>query len=305
MNRKTGSKSNNILFTHADLDATGCALVAKKVFGNLKIEYHNYESVDKSIEWMLDHDAFKSYDNVLIADISPNKDLSDKIDAMNPTNILLCDHHDTRDHVQKYSWAVYDEARCGAKILYEQLLSEGYNKVLTGLDEFIDLVDVYDTWNLKSSLRPKAEELNILHKFVGKAEFLRTSLKKADPADLSKSKWLINKLKGKRNWLIKVAVDNAQIYKDDDGRKYSVTFVEDYIGETGAACCKRLKVDYAVMFNLKYGAVGLRNEETSPVDISIIAEGHGGGGHEHSAAFNVDTVKFYKLADDLLRGGKK
>lgn len=83
------------LFTHADLDGIGCAVLARLTFSeNVDITYCDYDEVNTLVrEYITKMD--KSRDTCFITDISIKEDLASVIDNDYKNNFKLFDHHKT------------------------------------------------------------------------------------------------------------------------------------------------------------------------------------------------------------------
>lgn len=105
-------------------------------------------------------EILKSADEIIIADLSlPEEDYDSLIAA--GKHVEIYDHHDTSSWLSSKSGSVHDESRCGTKLFFEEYILKGkrilrYKNIVR---QFVDLVDVYDRWDLESPLRKESENL--------------------------------------------------------------------------------------------------------------------------------------------------
>ncbi len=86
-----------ILITHADLDGTGCAIVFKKKYPDIEIEFRNHDTIDKRAKELLNEQD--NYEKIYFADITPTGiDIAEKVKDNN--KFVLIDHHTSQTYLQ-------------------------------------------------------------------------------------------------------------------------------------------------------------------------------------------------------------
>lgn len=143
----------NFLITHNDLDATGCIMALQDK--DVELDYvfsTDYSNLKKGAEDLIKvAQEYQSDDNfvrLFIADVcfSQNRDvllnLASHLDA-----VVIYDHHmypdDFFNNLPKNVTFHISDAACGCKLIS---LFEGCSEKLK---ELIDLIDVYDRWQMK------------------------------------------------------------------------------------------------------------------------------------------------------------
>ena len=139
----------------ADLDGISAGLIGEH-FGSFdKIVFMDYDfELEPENQALLE-----SFDEIVIADLSVNREYWDKLLSMGKK--LRCyDHHDSSSWLTEYpEQAVHDQKRSGAEILFDEHFSrKGRFKAI--VREFITLVATYDLWKDEDPLFPEAQNLS-------------------------------------------------------------------------------------------------------------------------------------------------
>ena len=144
-----------ILISHRDLDGIG--VIVLRDFFNL--------SFDAVYSWdygFIDLPECKKIidaaDEIIMADLSiPEESYDELIKA--GKHIEIYDHHDTASWLDKKQGSIHDESRCGTKIFFEEYVLPRVGRYKPIVKQFVDLVDIYDRWELESPLRKESENL--------------------------------------------------------------------------------------------------------------------------------------------------
>jgi oligoribonuclease NrnB/cAMP/cGMP phosphodiesterase (DHH superfamily) len=122
-----------ILITHTDLDGTGCAIVFKKKYPDISIEFRNYDTINTRAEEL--YNEKEEYDKIFFADIVPtDKEIGSKI--INDDKFVLIDHHITQDYL--IGKRTYNIDFCGAYLSAIYLfgnIEENYDLEKTSLTQ--------------------------------------------------------------------------------------------------------------------------------------------------------------------------
>lgn len=182
------SETKIINVTHNDLDGVGCPITLALLTGKyVEAYYCGYHDVESRLEYLLEH-LDDSISQIFITDISFRKEsgLDKKIDRLNKKRgyhfVRVVDHHATSSYLNKYDWAFsfeVDEAtgekKCATQWLYENLLESGCKNNIY-LEEFVTLVNLWDTWRWvtdypEDNPYEAASQLNMLFSIKGRGKF--------------------------------------------------------------------------------------------------------------------------------------
>ena len=181
-----------LVFHHSDLDGMGVKLIGMLYarVNNLEVETFkcDYGDVDQIISDRIQD--LESVVMILIGDISvQSENLAEKLNKIHKQiPVHLRDHHATATWLNKYRWAKVREKdlegvyRCGtywtAKAFMTFITS---NYPDSSIKEFVDLVDLYDTWKwMDDPENPiiQADNLNSVFKMLGEEKFTDLMLDK-------------------------------------------------------------------------------------------------------------------------------
>jgi oligoribonuclease NrnB/cAMP/cGMP phosphodiesterase (DHH superfamily) len=223
-----------VLVSHVDLDGLGPVL--------LEILYRKPLGFDKVVNidygWEEDHaivSELSQFKEVVFADMSCSFMQYDwwKVTEM---RVRVFDHHETAKPLIGLPDCVVDMERCGTKIFFEEYVKPRIGRYRPIVDDFIDLVNTYDLWQLNSPLWNKALDLNRVmykyaawnaEKFVDKHDrFITSILRKLQndkefcftPTELR----YIEESKEKEETAFKRARETLKVRHDHWGRKFGV-----------------------------------------------------------------------------------
>lgn len=292
---------NIYLFTHADLDGAGCAVLLKRQDATVNIRFCNYETLDKTLTSFIDGIANLSSDDLLlITDICPSKDICERIDeeVTKKIKVQLLDHHKTRSWVAKYPWAKFNNGKCGTQLV-EYWLDESDNVT----HAFVAAVDAWDRWLLKSDHRTRGEELNTLCSFMGLDDFVNRFSKNLvldqEEPFMTMLTYIEKSKKRYINKVIKDQLESARPHLDGYANTFKIFFATDYISEIGndiLAHPDGEDLKYVVIITPGSNRCSLRSRE-GEVDVSDIAKQFRGGGHASAAGFIIDFKR--KITDQI------
>lgn len=167
-----------LLYTHNDLDGVGCGIVARCAFGDkAEVRYNSVGGLNLQVERFLEKARKKSY--LFITDLSVNEANERGLDeyVKSGGKVKLIDHHKTALHFNEYSWGMvqvqYDNGKLASatSLFYEYLIQNGLLKPTKALDDFVELVRLYDTWEWEQNGQLQAKRLNDLFYMVSIEEF--------------------------------------------------------------------------------------------------------------------------------------
>jgi oligoribonuclease NrnB/cAMP/cGMP phosphodiesterase (DHH superfamily) len=288
------------LFTHTDLDGIGCAILGKLAFdNNISIEYCNYDEIDNKVKYFLDGD-YLNYDKIYITDISVDKDTANKINEVITNKILLFDHHQTSLWLNKYNWAKVIEKygiykTCGAQLFYIYLVENNLLKLsyIHGIQDFVQVVREYDTWEWKINNYIKPKQWNDLLYIYGRDNFIELIINKIKSQfNFDNTDYLLLKLEQEKVDRYIEDKDKKMIVKKIQGYNAGIVFAEQYISELGNKLSElHPGLDFIIIINLDK-SVSYRTAKDN-INLGVdIAKIYGGGGHPKAAGSPIsDDIK--------------
>jgi oligoribonuclease NrnB/cAMP/cGMP phosphodiesterase (DHH superfamily) len=287
-------KYKNLLVTHSDLDGILSPILAD-YFGlpfdkTVSFDYGFEDEPDLvSVIW--------DSKNIVAADISLTPALHDGL-LESGHSVRVFDHHDASKWIAEKPDCVWDNKRSGGKIFFEEYALPRVRRYKPIAREFVELVDVYDRWDLESPLRPMSEDLQRVFVKYGNwglddnlarhDRFIAAMIRKLqkqdrfswNPAELM----YIKEAKISEDRAYREAVSMLQTRWDNKGRKFGVFSAW---GKISMTCHRILNVDKsdfvylvcAQTFHGRWGSMSLRSREGG-FDLTELA---GAAGHKPSA----------------------
>lgn len=295
------------LFTHNDLDGVGCGIVARFAFGeNVEVRYNSVDGLNREVERFLERKKSKRKKNdfLFITDLSVNEENSKRLTDLDKSGakIKLIDHHKTALQLNQYPWATvnvsYDDGRLASatSLFCDYLLQQGWIKPNETLNQFVELVRQYDTWEWEASGNPQAKRLNDLFFMWSIDEFEEKMLERLHIS----GGFSFNEFEEK---LLDLESEKIERYVRRKKRELVQSFIEDhcvgivhaelYHSELSSEFGKNNPhMDYIAILNMGGRKVSLRTIHDE-VDVSEIAGQYGGGGHAKASGCPL-TVEAYK-----------
>jgi oligoribonuclease NrnB/cAMP/cGMP phosphodiesterase (DHH superfamily) len=257
--------------------------------------------------------VFFDSDNIVFSDISPTLDFYNRLISMGKT-VRIFDHHESSLWIKDKPSCIHDSSRSGTKIFFEEyvLRLSQVARIRAVVREFVEMVSVYDLWQIDSYMRPASEDLQRVFVKMGNWDF-EDNLLRHDRFIASILRHLQND--GHFSWNsvelmhirnAKVSEDKAynealamlQIRMDNHGRRFGVISLW---GKISMTCHRMLNVDnididdlvVAQTFHNKLGTISLRSRE-GKFDLMELA---GVNGHKASAGATLspEDVKRFML----------
>jgi oligoribonuclease NrnB/cAMP/cGMP phosphodiesterase (DHH superfamily) len=223
-----------ILVSHIDLDGLGpvvMEMLYRKQLGFDGVINFDYGwEEDMSLVGKL-----SQYNEVVFADMSLSKMQYDWWETTG-VKTQVFDHHETAKPLIGLPGCVIDTERCGTKIFWDEYVKPRIGRYRPIVDDFVDLINTYDLWQLDSPLWEKALDLNrVMYKYAcWNAErfcdkhdrFITSILRKLGndreftftPTELR----YIDESRAKEEDAFKRARDTLKIRHDHWGRKFGV-----------------------------------------------------------------------------------
>ncbi|WP_223067319.1 DHH family phosphoesterase [Paenibacillus caui] len=295
------------IYTHNDLDGVGCGIIAKCAFGtNVEVRYNSLGGVSQQVERFLERAAEKGIgsDFLIITDLSVSEDTEQLLQAYAAEGgeLKLIDHHKTALHYNTHPWgSVHVEHRDGrpaaaTSLLYDYLIRQRLLEPTEALDDFVELVRLYDTWEWENAGRQQAKRLNDLFYMVSIDEFeekMISRLQSGGPFEFDEfEKKLLDLEEDKiERYIRRKRRELVQTYigKECAG----IVHAESYHSELASTLGKdHPHLDYIAILNMGGRKMSLRTIHDD-VDVSEIAGRYGGGGHAKASGCTM-TEEVYR-----------
>ncbi|RUL48174.1 DHH family phosphoesterase [Lysinibacillus antri] len=296
------------LLSHNDLDGVGCGILAKLAFNQeVKVRYNSVSSLNREIEFFLENDSPDTF--LFITDLSPNEENVKRLNAHFGENgkVQLIDHHKTALHLNDYEWgSVVVEREDGkltsaTSLFYEFLVLNNLLEARDSINEFVELVRQYDTWEWEKNENHKAHALNSLFYLVSIDDFEETMmerLRNSDDFDFDEfEKRLLNMEEDKIDRYIRRK--KREIVQAKVGEYYAgIVYAESYHSELGNELGKEYAhLDYIVILNMGGKRISYRTIHDH-VDVSAVAGHFGGGGHQKASGSALTDVAYKQFVLD-------
>ncbi|WP_138417219.1 DHH family phosphoesterase [Aquibacillus sediminis] len=309
------------LLSHNDLDGVGCGILAKIAFDNqVQVRYNSIGSLNREVEYFLENDQNDTF--LLITDLSVNEENEKKLQTFyqGGGKVQLLDHHKTALHFNEYEWGsvkVEDEQNrltSATSLLYQYLLSNNHITPSKAIDEFVELVRQYDTWEWERNNNLQAKRLNTLFFLISIDEFVDKMINKLSSDEHFEFDTFEKQILEMEEQKIERYINRKkrQVTQVELNNKYAgVVYAESYHSELGNELGKEYPhLDYIVILNISGKRMGFRTIHDD-VDVSEIAGYYGGGGHEKASGatmtdeafkqFVIETFQQEHLREDAKR----
>jgi len=295
------------LFTDFDLDGIGCGILAKKAFKDIDITYCNGHDPNEYLDKFIINKDYELYDKIYITDLSPNETNARILDNLCSDKILLFDHHKTAKWITKYNWAYVsdDSVNSGTSLFYSYLLTSSIIKNTILLDELVELIRLYDTWEWSRLKIENPRKLNDLCMILGRnifIEYILEKIKNNDNTILNNNDFIIIKAREEQCKEYIQLQNRNLIPKKFQNYTIGCIISERYefVSMVGNELAKiYTELDFIMIINPLSGTVNLRGIKDD-INLGEIAKLFGGGGHPKAAGFKFNKDKVTKIISDLM-----
>ena len=300
-----------MIITHNDLDGIGAAVVGKVVFNKQKVDvkFCGYNNVNDEVLKALRNGK---YSHVFITDISVNKETASIIEKEYKGKVSLLDHHDNLFYLDGYDWAIVmpgnqDEPgnESGTSLFYKYLLEKCKFKTNEALENFVEKVRSYDTWDWSNFTNDQdAKKLNDYFGIVGFYDFMNEYVTKIMNNDTilfdNVAERLLKYEQRKIDSIVK-AKDKSMKVKEIDKHKVGFVFCENYHSEIGNRLLKlHPEIDGIVLIDMGRKKLSIRSTSDREFDCGIIAKRwFNGGGRQYTAGASIPDGLFEHLEEIL------
>nr|WP_263326182.1 oligoribonuclease [Neobacillus sp. Marseille-Q6967] len=293
------------LFTDIDLDGLGCGVIAKIAFGEeANVSYCSYRNLNQRVESFIEHN---DQDQIYITDLAVNPEVEKKLADRykKGKNVRMIDHHITAMHFNEHEWGFvkpeYENGKktCATSLFYDDLVENGLMEKNPALEEFIDLVRQYDTWEWEETNNVDAKRLNDLFYIMNREKFEEEMLKRLT-TDIET--FSLNEME---NTLLDIEENKIERYIHSKSRQIVQTFIDDYcvgivhaeqyLSELGNALNKIYPhLDMIALLNMSGKKMGFRTIHDD-VNVAEYARSFGGGGHPKASGCDMTSTAFEKF----------
>lgn len=295
------------LFTDTDLDGLGCGIAAKMAFGDaVDVTYCSYRNLNQRVEAFIDN-LENQKEEIYITDLAVNETIENKLAKRynDGSHIKVIDHHVTALHFNNYEWGhielEYESGKktCATSLFYDYLVREQLIKPTSSLDQFVDLVRQYDTWEWDENNNITAKRLNDLFYIMDRDQFEAEIMKRISENPNSFH------LTDMETFILDIEDAKIERYIHSKNRQIVQAFVdeyccgivyaEQYLSELGNALNKlNPHLDMIVLINVGSKKMGFRTIHNE-INVSEFAKRFGGGGHPKASGCELSPNAFEKF----------
>lgn len=259
--------------SHNDLDGVSCGVLTKKFLREVDNIFCNYNEIDPIL---MEVDT-SAYDQILITDMSPSRRAFEAV--LGEIEITVIDHHESSKWLTEMTTTIHDIKKCATLLTYEWIRDMGYD--VSSYTELAECVNDFDMWHLK---RRDSLQMNMLFMKLGVERYMERFSRKPYLGFTEDEQLIVDLETERRDKYIHAATRSGFSIKDINDLDVFVVFAEEYSSELGNHIIKDLEMDYVVIINMQRKKVSLRSRPE--VDIRLLAERNGGGGHKNASGFS-------------------
>lgn len=275
------------LITHiADPDGAFPIVLANLVLDDITSYSVDVLEVDETLKKIID-----DYDHIYIVDLCMSDLMAEYIYENNITKIEVYDHHESRSHLNKYSFIHEIDERnnrkeCGSTLFYEHLTKITNNEILNkeSLKKMLELVRMEDTFDFNETDKDLAFDFAKLYDIYGRDRFITNITKFIKENDTfyftDIDKVLLEIEKEKENKYVKDKLSHM-LKATIDGVKVGIVFAEKNRSIIGNKMCELNEdIDVSIVVNVDR-SFSYRSKKD--VDTTKLSCKYGGGGHFHAS----------------------
>ncbi|GHI00929.1 DHH family phosphoesterase [Neobacillus kokaensis] len=299
------------LFTDIDLDGLGCGVIAKIAFGeHVKVSYCSYRNLNQRVEAFISNPE-NNKEDTYITDLAVNSEVEKKLAERHRTgkHIQVIDHHVTAMHFNEYDWGIvkpeYENGKktCATSLFYDYLIEQGKITRNQTLEEFIDLVRQYDTWEWDETNNLAAKRLNDLFYIINREQFEEEMIKRITENTGSFT------FTDTETMILDIEEKKIQRYIQSKSRQMIQTFfgdlcigivhAEQHLSELGNALNNlNPHLDMIALLNVGTKKIGFRTIHDE-INVADFAKRFGGGGHPKASGADLTAEVFKAFVVDV------
>jgi oligoribonuclease NrnB/cAMP/cGMP phosphodiesterase (DHH superfamily) len=323
-----------VLFTHDDMDGAGCAIVFIIMMKNkknvdFKVIHCSNRNINDKVQEAMDNGTVDEHTHICFGDISPSEEMAKKLVEFSKETIRVWDHHATSSYISDIipgaKIVVENEdgkPESGTSLIYKFFSNvpgwkkdkELYNIQL--LEDLVDNIRSYDTYEWKKTNNLIAQRLNTLCKLIGIKRFVDTYVERIsnkkdviddidghpDPLIEDKHRdYIDSSLEQEQEHINSITIDDVHIVTIK-GLKAAVRFSGGAgINEVASQfLAKHPDIDVFIDLGVSKGYYSFRAIRDD-IDIgTILAKPLGGGGHHKAAGASISKELQDKIFNLLI-----
>ncbi|WP_054957871.1 DHH family phosphoesterase [Paenibacillus dakarensis] len=294
------------LYSHNDLDGVGCGILAKCAFGEkVDVRYNSVSGINIQVDKYLNKIAAQARpeDKLYITDLTVNSELELRLEeyVKSGGSVQLIDHHKTADHFNHYSWAQVNvfhkngSLSSATSLFYDYLIKHDMLARTDTMDQFVELVRLYDTWEWEAENKLQAKRLNDLFYMISLDEFEAKMVERLQNPqgfffdefeekilDMEEDK-IERYIRRKKREIIQTFIGEECV-----GIVYAESYHSELASELGSS---NPHLDYIAILNMGNRKMSLRTIHDH-IDVSAIAMRFNGGGHAKAAGCTLSHEVF-------------
>lgn len=289
---KINNNSDTLIISHiSDIDGMG-SVILSKLIGNYDILLLAIEDVRDCLSSLYEN----NYKQIYMCDLSIPDDMADIVDEK-IKNIKHFDHHPTNTYVNKYDWSTVIPNDNGFKpsgtsLFYNYLVNNNLLKKSVKLDEFVEAIRSYDTWDFVNTNNLLGKHLTMIFSMYGPIKFIDTFYNRLTDRnvnfelnDLEKNLIEI-KTEEMNNYVLEC--DNNLIKTKFLNHSVGITISELFRSEVGNRLSDKYKdeLDFILIIDFHRRSYSMRT--VNDIDLGALAKKLGGGGHQKAAGFPMN-----------------
>ena len=306
-----------LLFTHSqDIDGMGCAVLARKAFGDYTLVPTKTFEITKNVENYIKSKKIYDFDKIYVTDLCIKEPVLKFIDndEILKNRLLVLDHHKTEieEGNNKYDFVniiVQKNGRkeSGTSLFYNYLIQNNYLQRSNILDELVEWTRQYDVWDWESKNNINARNLHVLFEVLGYDAYLKIINDKVDKLNSivfnNYEKEVIDKFnKEIEKDILNILNDMKCVDLSIDGNIFKVGFVKcpyKYRNDMNKFIKKNnvYNIDAVGMIMTDIETVSYR--QVKDVDVSIISKYFGGKGHRGAGSNLQESEKFKMVINSI------
>ena len=306
-----------LLFTHSqDIDGMGCAVLARKAFGDYTLVPTKTFEITKNVENYIKSKKIYDFDKIYVTDLCIKEPVLKFIDndEILKNRLLVLDHHKTEieEGNNKYDFVNIivqknGKKESGTSLFYNYLIQNNYLQRSNILDELVEWTRQYDVWDWESKNNINARNLHVLFEVLGYDAYLKIINDKVDKLNSivfnNYEKEVIDKFnKEMEKDILNILNDMKCVDLSIDGNIFKVGFVKcpyKYRNDMNKFIKKNnvYNIDAIGMIMTDIETVSYR--QVKDVDVSIISKYFGGKGHRGAGSNLQENEKFKMVINSI------
>ena len=293
------------VFSHNDLDGYSINVLCR--FYNIKVDCKNINNklVDEELMSFFKSSEHYKYEKIFLCDVYPSEEVAKYIND-NINNFILIDHHETGKILNKYSWAqitseLNGRPTCATELFYEYLKNNGKAVNTELMDTYVESIRLFDTgeYMLKNySKKYYPEELSILFflYFRNYWKHMLQNLKKGyilSFGDIDVASNMLNKIS-----MVSKQKQKELFFIDFEGYKTGVFFLEESLYLSRILMDAKELYPEIELFMFIHVPTSVSLRSFGKINVSLIAQKYGGGGHEKAAGFIPDSKLLSRIIEE-------